>query len=268
MSHLWLKFNTGKNRNFTSFWSAVRLGGRKFGWRSKCRKFHRGGNRFIQLDITPHLSERESTENQIESLGIQVILDLSLAQTSQNPKGIWYTPVTGILATVWVESVPSTYWNQSTRNWFGTSLRLNNSPKRIIGNTVRDELYKSLLKTAERSYSSTGAQFPIRNPSSFSDPSLVLRKPFFFRCNVKLLQGKKVIDEITSYAAYREYRVMAKATVSAMFFWMERHFSIGPLGSRLVAWGFIQLAPNDEALAFWHLKNQEMGSIWFASMWK
>jgi hypothetical protein len=27
----------------------------------------------------------------------------------KNPHGIWYTPVTGIWQTVWVESVPKTY---------------------------------------------------------------------------------------------------------------------------------------------------------------
>lgn len=69
---------------------------------------HRGGYDAFSFDITPYLKDGQQelvvrvwdpTDNGTQPRGKQVA----------NPRGIWYTPVTGIWQTVWLEPVPNSY---------------------------------------------------------------------------------------------------------------------------------------------------------------
>lgn len=68
---------------------------------------HRGGYFPFSIDITPYVQETndlvvlvsDPTDTSYYAYGKQ----------SLNPKAIWYTPITGIWQTVWLESVPENY---------------------------------------------------------------------------------------------------------------------------------------------------------------
>ena len=70
---------------------------------------HEGGYDAFTIDITPHLAEEnllqiccfDDLDNQAYPYGKQV--------KPENRGGMWYTPVSGIWQTVWLESVPETY---------------------------------------------------------------------------------------------------------------------------------------------------------------
>ena len=66
-----------------------------------------GGYTAFYFDITKHLQE----ENQIDVVVIDDLRDKKFPYGKQtaNRGGMWYTPVSGIWQTVWLESVPETY---------------------------------------------------------------------------------------------------------------------------------------------------------------
>ncbi len=69
---------------------------------------HRGGYETITFDITPFLREGE---NELQLRCFDDLRDLSEPYGKQVTKrgGMWYTPVSGIWQTVWLESVPQVY---------------------------------------------------------------------------------------------------------------------------------------------------------------
>ncbi len=68
---------------------------------------HTGGYEAFTLDITPYLQEsNEIVVRAVDDLRSQV---LPYGKQTLNRGGMWYTPVSGIWQTVWLESVPETY---------------------------------------------------------------------------------------------------------------------------------------------------------------
>ena len=68
---------------------------------------HRGGYAPFSFDITPHLAP----ENLLTVEVTDTTVDFTLPYGKQSGKrgGMWYTPVSGIWQTVWLESVPEVY---------------------------------------------------------------------------------------------------------------------------------------------------------------
>ncbi len=69
---------------------------------------HEGGYLPFTFDITDLLSDDEKHEIKVH---IKDTLDLNYpyGKQSKNPKGMWYTPVSGIWQSVWMEEVPKSY---------------------------------------------------------------------------------------------------------------------------------------------------------------
>ncbi|HCX75342.1 MAG TPA: beta-galactosidase, partial [Algoriphagus sp.] len=84
-------------------------------------------------------------------------------------------------------------------------------------------------------------------------------QPHLYDVKIKLLEGSKVIDEVSSYAAFREVK-MAKAQDGhqRIFLNGEALFHYGPLDQGWWPDG-LYTAPTDEALAFDIEKTKEMG---------
>lgn len=69
---------------------------------------HEGGYLPFFFDITRFVHREE--ENLLEVFAKDDLsLDYPYGKQSKNPKGMWYTPVSGIWQTVWLENVPDTY---------------------------------------------------------------------------------------------------------------------------------------------------------------
>ena len=68
---------------------------------------HEGGYLPFSADITALLQEGEN-ELRIEAVD-RLDPDIPYGKQSKNPHGMWYTPVSGVWQSVWLEAVPKKY---------------------------------------------------------------------------------------------------------------------------------------------------------------
>ncbi|MEP6845034.1 MAG: sugar-binding domain-containing protein [Panacibacter sp.] len=216
---------------------------------------HEGGYDPFSIDITEALKKGadqqlavrvwDPTDDGQQPHGKQVI----------KPEGIWYTPVTGIWQTVWLEIVPETYI-ESTRQ----TPDLNNQNVTVSavvqniqpGDEVMISAWKGDKKAAEKT--GTDAILTISNPEVWS-PS----NPFLYDVKVTVMRKGKVVDEVKSYFAMRRISMAAdKNGIQKMMLNNKFLFEFGPLDQGWWPDG-LYTAPTDAALKFDIEKTKEMG---------
>ncbi|MGN0189571.1 MAG: glycoside hydrolase family 2 protein [Candidatus Cryptobacteroides sp.] len=74
----------------------------------KLAGFHRGGNNAFSLDVTGLLKKDGIQKIEVSVTDPTDAESISRGKQTLNPKGIWYTPVSGIWKTVWLEAVGHT----------------------------------------------------------------------------------------------------------------------------------------------------------------
>ena len=176
----------------------------------------------------------------------------------QNPKGIWYTPVTGIWQTVWLEAVPIQHITAVTSRTDWENKNLIFTPE-IQSN--RQDLTVQISVTDTQGFSETKSakvgepiQIHVPNPKPWSPGAA-----FLYPVSIKLYQGKNLLDEAQSYAAFRDIR-MAKDVNGHQRMLLNgvEVFHYGPLDQGWWPDG-LYTAPTDEALLFDIQKTREMG---------
>ena len=176
----------------------------------------------------------------------------------QNPKGIWYTPVTGIWQTVWLEAVPIKHITAVTSRTDWENKNLIFTPE-IQSN--RQDLTVQISVTDTQGFSETKSakvgepiQIHVPNPKPWSPGAA-----FLYPVSIKLYQGKNLLDEAQSYAAFRDIR-MAKDVNGHQRMLLNgvEVFHYGPLDQGWWPDG-LYTAPTDEALLFDIQKTREMG---------
>lgn len=218
---------------------------------------HTGGYTPFSVDITSALRKSgrqtllvkvtDATDNGYQPRGKQV----------EAPHGIWYTPVTGIWQTVWLEPVPSKaaitsyypVWNAETKelnveveadgDYDAVSVRL------LDGKTVVGE----------------GQAIAVAEPKLWSPDS-----PYLYDLEIALLKKGKVVDKVKGYTAlrtiakFREKRSGDRryATYNHMRLNGEPLFHFGPLDQGWWPDG-LYTAPTDEALKYDIVKTKEWG---------
>ena len=176
----------------------------------------------------------------------------------QDPKGIWYTPVTGIWQTVWLETVPIQHITAVTSRTDWENKNLIFTPE-IQSN--RQDLTVQISVTDPQGFSETKSaklgepiQIHLPNPKSWSPGAA-----FLYPVSIKLYQGKNLLDEAQSYAAFRDIRMAKDANGhQRMLLNGEEVFHYGPLDQGWWPDG-LYTAPTDEALLFDIQKTREMG---------
>jgi len=173
------------------------------------------------------------------------------------PEGIWYTPVTGIWQTVWLEIVPDTYISSTkqTPDVDNSNLSVSASVKNIQpGDQLSFSVWKGQQKIAEKTGADTSAILSIPNPELWS-PS----NPFLYDLKVTVMRKGKVIDEVKSYFAMRKISVAPDANgIKKMLVNNKFLFEFGPLDQGWWPDG-LYTAPTDAALKFDIEKTKEMG---------
>lgn len=233
-------------------WQAeVYVNGRKVG-------SHEGGYDPFSFNITPYLKRGsrqeiavrvwDPTDEGLQPRGKQV----------NNPHAIWYTPVTGIWQTVWMESVPQTHITatRQTPDIDQQSLRV----KAEVANArTNDRLRITAMDGSTRVAETEAAVgeeavLQIANPKRWSPDS-----PFLYDLHIAVVRNGRTIDEVDSYFAMRKISMEPDANgVQRMLLNNEFVFQFGTLDQGWWPDG-LYTAPTEEALLFDIEKTKEMG---------
>lgn len=176
----------------------------------------------------------------------------------KNPHGIWYTPVTGIWQTVWVESVPQTYI-ASTRQTPDIDRGVLSLGVNVQNLRPGDQIKVTALDGAQQVAEQVVAEneaigLSIPNAKLWSPSS-----PFLYDLTIAVIRKGKVVDEIGSYFAMRKSSMAKdKDGVQRMLLNNEFVFQYGPLDQGWWPDG-LYTAPTDEALKFDIVKTKELG---------
>ena len=176
----------------------------------------------------------------------------------KNPHGIWYTPVTGIWQTVWIESVPKTYI-VSTKQTPDIDKKQLSVSAEIQGLQSGDQLlvqaFDGTEKVAEKSVASgEEISLEISSPKLWSPEN-----PFLYDLRYAIVRKGKVVDEVKSYFAMRKISETAdKNGIKRMLLNDKFVFQYGPLDQGWWPDG-LYTAPTDEALKFDIEKTRDMG---------
>jgi beta-galactosidase/beta-glucuronidase len=173
------------------------------------------------------------------------------------PEGIWYTPVTGIWQTVWLETVSETYIASTNQTpdldqkniWVSANIQ-NLQPNDLVSISA----WKGNEKVAEKTGTDTSATLMISDPETWSPAN-----PFLYDLKVTVMRRGKVVDEVKSYFAMRKISLKPdEKGIQKMMLNDKFLFQFGPLDQGWWPDG-LYTAPTDAALKFDIVKTKEMG---------
>jgi beta-galactosidase/beta-glucuronidase len=211
---------------------------------------HRGGFLPFSFDITHAL---EPGENEI-LVGVCDPTDSGLQERGKQvlqPKGIWYSAVSGIWQTVWLEPVPETYIEdlRITPNVDDSEVQVEVSLS--SQNKEADFQLEILLlegsKIIAKSVCAVGetANLRVDHPKLWS-PEL----PYLYDLKVSLTAEGEVIDKVSSYTALRKFSLVRDKDGYLRFGLNDQSiFLYGPLDQGYFPDG-LYTPPNEDAMLF------------------
>ncbi len=219
---------------------------------------HRGGYTPFSFDITPFLNK--SGEQQITVKVFDPTDDGYQPRGKQvkKPNGIWYTPVTGIWQTVWLEPVNGKFIKhvKSVPNIDNESLQV----EALTCGTSFGDYYEVTAKDGETVVSTAKAvagetvNVSVPSPKLWSPES-----PFLYNLEVKLYSNGRVVDEVKSYFAMRKISTKRDDSGIVRFQLNNKdYFQFGPLDQGWWPDG-LYTAPTDEALKYDIVKTKDFG---------
>lgn len=218
---------------------------------------HEGGFDPFSIDITSSL--QKGTQQQI-SVHVWDPTDEGPQPNGKQvkePRGIWYTAVTGIWQTVWLEMVPDTYIvsTKQTPDLDNKTISITTNTENLLpGDLMHVSAWKGNQKIAEKSGTDATVSLMIDNPEAWS-PS----NPFLYDLKIAIERKGKTVDEVKSYFAMRKSSVAADANgIQKMLLNNKFLFQFGPLDQGWWPDG-LYTAPTDAALKFDIEKTKEMG---------
>jgi beta-galactosidase/beta-glucuronidase len=219
---------------------------------------HKGGYTPFSFNITPFLSKRgdqkltikvwDPTDKSFQPRGKQVT----------EPHGIWYTPVTGIWQTVWIEPVSQAYVShlKTVSNIDGGNISVLASAE---GTSVADIIEVKVMENGN--VVSTG-KAAAGEKVLISVPNAILwspGSPFLYDMEVSLHRDGKVIDKVTSYFGMRKISTVRDENgIVRMQLNNKDYFHFGPLDQGWWPDG-LYTAPTDEALLYDIKKTKDFG---------
>ncbi|MCC8155499.1 MAG: beta-galactosidase [Tannerellaceae bacterium] len=218
---------------------------------------HTGGFTPFYFDITSVLKKGENTvmvkvwdpsDRGEQPRGKQV----------EHPGGIWYTPVTGIWQTVWLEPVPENYISHIKTAPDIDQKKLIVEVETAQKNTDKIEVKVRDGKNTIASGSAIhGLPVEMKMPENMKlwSPD----SPFLYDMTITLYRNGKVIDQVNSYTAMRKYSTHRDGKGIVRFQLNNKDiFHFGPLDQGWWPDG-LYTAPSDEALLYDLIKTKEFG---------
>lgn len=218
---------------------------------------HEGGYTPFSFDITPFLKE-----------GLQTLMVKVWDPTSDGPQprgkqvnkpeGIWYTPVTGIWQTVWLEPVGQKRIQnvQTIPNIDAGTLTISVDVDGAVFGDIVEAIALDGSKVIASSKASVGQDLvlSIENAKLWSPES-----PFLYDLSFKLMSDNRVVDELKSYFGMRKISMKKdEFGIVRMQLNNKDYFHFGPLDQGWWPDG-LYTAPTDEALKYDIVKTKELG---------
>ena len=147
---------------------------------------HEGGYEHFSFDITPVLKEKNVLIVSVTDRMSSFVLPYG--KQSEKLGGMWYTPVSGIWQSVWIESVPEKYISSveiKTGKDFAEF-----SIEGVSEGTISVKTSKKIIK---ESFSDGKAKIEIKNPKIWSP-----KHPYLYECEITAGE-----DKIETYFALR-----------------------------------------------------------------
>ena len=219
---------------------------------------HKGGYDPFSIDITSALTKSGNQQIAVRVWDPSDEGPQPRGKQVKNPNGIWYTPVTGIWQTVWLEAVPQSYISNIKqtpdidKSVINVSAQVENAQP---GDQVVIAAYKGSEKVAEQTVApGTEAALSIPGAELWSP-----KNPFLYDLKVSLLQKNKKTDDVSSYFAMRKISVGNDNNgIQRMLLNNEFVFQYGPLDQGWWPDG-LYTAPTDEALKYDIEQTKAMG---------
>jgi len=219
---------------------------------------HKGGYTPFSFDITPFLTGKtthklvvrvwDPTDRGFQPRGKQV----------NNPNSIWYTPVTGIWQTVWLEPVSANHITsiKTIPNIESSALNVTVSTSNCNTTDIIEVkiLDKGKVVATAKGLSGKELRLSVNNPTLWNTEN-----PYLYDMKVTIASSGKVVDEVKSYAAFR--KISAKRDVNGIMRMQLNDkdlFHYGPLDQGWWPDG-LYTAPTDEALLYDIKKTKDFG---------
>jgi len=217
---------------------------------------HRGGYDRFSVDITDALTTSGPQELIV---GVEDRADATwqpLGKQRRVPdRGIFYTGASGIWQTVWLEPVAANHVTEldMTPDLADESLRLTvHTPSKATVEAVAFDGKKKVGKV--RGSSNEPLRLPVPDPKLWSPDS-----PFLYDLKIRVLDGKRTVDEVGSYFGMREIGTKRGADGKLrMTLNGKILFHLATLDQGYWPDG-IYTAPTDEALAFDLVQHKKLG---------
>ena len=219
---------------------------------------HQGGYTPFSFDVTAALVNGtntvkvkvwDPTDEGFQPRGKQV----------NRPEGIWYTPVTGIWQTVWLEPVPETYIKdlRVTPDVDKNSLMVDaitNSQSASTRVEVKVKDGNNVVATG-KSINNQSVEISMPQNVKLWSPD----NPHLYDLEVVVFEGNKQVDKVDSYTAMRKYSMKRddKGIVRLQLNNKDL-FQFGPLDQGWWPDG-LYTAPSDEALEYDVIKTKDLG---------
>ena len=229
---------------------------------------HRGGYDPFSFDITPYLKKsgkqtvkvkvQDASDNGFQPRGKQCIINT----------GIWYTPVSGIWQTVWLEPVAPAH----IENYYVVSdVDKSTMTIEVDASTSEGDVVKVAVLEGGQGYSAENpsskviaearvqngkAEIKIDNMKTWSHDS-----PYLYGVRLTVTRDGKVVDTVEGYTAMRKISIVKDKSLNAyhrMALNNDPLFQFGPLDQGWWPDG-LYTAPTDEALKFDVVKTKELG---------
>ena len=210
---------------------------------------HKGGYDPFSFDITSALKKGNNQEIIVRVWDPSDDGPQPRGKQVKNPSGIWYTPVTGIWQTVWLEAVPKTFIASVKQVPDVDNQMVHVSPlvdNLQSGDQIKISAWDGENKIAEETTTgSNELNLKITNPKLWTNDA-----PFLYDLKISLLRNGKPLDEVKAYFAMRKISVQPdKNGIKRMALNNKFLFQFGPLDQGWWPDG-LYTAPNEDALMY------------------
>jgi hypothetical protein len=209
---------------------------------------HRGGYDAFSFDITAALNPIGTQELVVDVWDPTDLYTQPRGKQVGSPYNIWYTSITGIWQTVWLEPVPTTYMTElKMETDIDTGLlklKVNLAENPVDTYTLKAEVMVNdeVIATGTGVTNET-LEIIIDQPQLWSPDS-----PFLYDLRITLMDGNTIVDQVMSYFGMRKMAVASgEDGIPRLYLNDQPLFQFGLLDQGFWPDG-LYTAPTDEAL--------------------